>query len=104
MKILSNDYCVGGPFNTLQYAILALLIAQVTNLKPGLFTHVINNAHIYENHVEGLKKQLTRKNQAYDAPKLVINPDIKDFYDFTPDDINLEDYQYRAAIKMEVSV
>ena len=60
MKILSNDYCVGGPFNTLQYAILALLIAQVTNLKPGLFTHVINNAHIYENQIIGAKRQLAR--------------------------------------------
>ena len=60
MKILSNDYCVGGPFNTLQYAILTLLIAQVTNLKPGLFTHVINNAHIYENQIIGAKRQLAR--------------------------------------------
>ena len=100
----SGDMGLGVPFNSTQYAVLVHLLAQVTGHKPGILTHVINNAHIYENHVEGLKKQLTRKNQAYDAPKLVINPDIKDFYDFTPDDINLEDYQYRAAIKMEVSV
>ena len=60
---------LGVPFNTSQYAVLIHLIAQVTNLKPGLFTHVINNAHIYENQLEGMKLQLSRKDQAFEAPK-----------------------------------
>lgn len=100
----SGDWPLGVPFNTSQYAVLVHLLAQVTGHKPGLFTHVINNAHIYKNQVEGMKIQLSRKNDAYKAPKLWINPEIKDFYDFTPDDIKLEEYKHHEAIKMEVSV
>lgn len=100
----SGDWGLGVPFNTTQYAVLVHLIAQVTGLKPGLLTHVINNAHIYENQVDGLKLQLTRANEAYAAPKLWINPEIKDFYDFTPDDIKLEDYKHHPKISMEVAV
>lgn len=100
----SGDLPLGVPFNTSQYAVLTHLLAQVTGLKPGLFTHVINNAHIYANQVEGMKTQLTRKDDAYDAPKLWLNPEIKDFYDFTPDDIKLIDYKHHEPIKMPVSV
>lgn len=100
----SGDIPLGVPFNTSQYAVLVHLIAQVTGLKPGLFTHVINNAHIYENQVEGMKLQLTRANDEYEAPELWINPEITNFYDFTADDIKLIDYKYHPAIKMEVSV
>jgi thymidylate synthase len=100
----SGDWGLGVPFNTSQYAVLVHLVAQATGLKPGLFTHVINNAHIYENQVEGLKIQLGRANDAYDAPKLWINPEIKNFYDFTPDDIKLVDYKHHPSIKMEVAV
>ncbi|WP_374044440.1 thymidylate synthase [uncultured Clostridium sp.] len=95
---------LGVPFNTSQYAVLVHLIAQVTNLKPGLFTHVINNAHIYENQIEGMKLQLTRENEDFEAPKLWINPKITNFYDFTVDDIKLIDYKHHDPIKMEVSV
>ena len=95
---------LGVPFNTSQYAVLVHLISQVTNLKPGLFTHVINNAHIYENQIDGMKLQLTRENEDFDAPKLWINPEIKNFYDFTADDIKLIDYKHHDPIKMEVSV
>ena len=63
-----------------QYAVLIHLIAQSAGLRPGLFTHVINNAHIYENHVEAMKTQLARRDQAMDAPKLILNSDIHDFY------------------------
>lgn len=100
----SGDIPLGVPFNTTQYAVLVHLIAQVADLKPGLLTHVINNAHIYENQVEGMKLQLTRSNEAYAAPKLWINPDIVDFYKFTIDDIKLIDYKHGEKIKMEVSV
>ena len=100
----SGDWPLGVPFNTSQYAVLVHLLAQVTGLKPGLFTHVVNNAHIYENQVEGMKTQLTRKDDSYDAPKLWINPEIKNFYDFTPEDIKLIDYKHHETIKMPVSV
>ena len=59
----SGDVPLGVPFNMCQYAVLVHLIAQVTGYKPGLFTHVINNAHIYENQIEGMKLQLTRENE-----------------------------------------
>ena len=79
----SGDMGLGVPFNMTQYAVLIHLIAQTVGLKPGLFTHVINNAHIYENHVEAMKTQLSRRGQAFPAPRLCINPDIHDFYQFT---------------------
>jgi thymidylate synthase len=99
----SGDMPLGVPFNMTQYAVLVHLIAQVTDLAPGLFTHVINNAHIYENQVEGMREQLSR-GEAPEAPKLWINPEIKNFYEFTMEDIKLENYQHLGKIKMEVSV
>lgn len=100
----SGDMGLGVPFNMAQYAALVCMIAQVSGLRPGLFTHVINNAHVYENHKEQLLLQLSRLPQAYDAPKLVLNPDIKNFYDFKPEDIVLKNYKHHDKIAMEVSV
>lgn len=100
----SADMPLGVPFNMSQYAVLTHLIAQVTGLKPGLFTHVINNAHIYENQIEGMKIQLERRSEAMDPPSLWINPDIKKFEDFTINDIQLQDYRHLGKIEMEVSV
>lgn len=100
----SGDMGLGIPFNTAQYAALVCMIAQVTSLKPGKFTHVINNAHIYENHVEALRQQLARKEHALPAPTIWVNPEIKDFYDFTPDDIKLEGYEHLGKLVMEVAV
>lgn len=100
----SGDLGLGIPFNTTQYAVLTHLIAQVTNLKPGLLTHVINNAHVYENHIDAIKLQLSRADKALPAPKLLINPDIKDFYDFKPKDIQLDDYKHLGKISMDVAV
>lgn len=100
----SGDMGLGIPFNLTQYAVLVHLIGQVTGYKPGILTHVINNAHIYENHAKALTKQLERKEEAYEAPTLWINPDITDFYDFTIDDIKLIDYKYHEKLKMEVAV
>ncbi|MBK5241857.1 thymidylate synthase [Clostridium sp.] len=96
----SGDTALGVPFNTTQYAVLVHMLAKVTGLKPGLFTHVINNAHIYENHIEGLKLQISRKSEALDAPEIWINPEIKNFYDFTPEDIKLIDYKHLGKINM----
>ena len=100
----SADTPLGLPFNTTQYAVLVHMLAQVTGLKVGLFTHVINNAHIYENQIDGMNEQLSRKNDLYNSPTFWINPEIKDFYDFTSDDVKLIDYKHHSAIKMPVSV
>lgn len=101
----SGDLPYGVPFNTTQYAVLTYLLAHVTNLQPGKLTHVINNAHIYENQIEGMKKQFENEDKAYDAPTLWLNPEIKDFYDFTINDIKLINYQNHGKINMgEVSV
>ncbi len=100
----SGDMGLGVPFNTAQYAALQCMIAQVTGLKPGKFTHVINNAHVYENHVEALREQLARRDQALPAPKIIVNPEIKDFYDFTPEDITLDGYEHLGKLSMTVAV
>lgn len=100
----SGDMGLGVPFNMAQYAALIHMIAQVSGLRPGLFTHVINNAHVYKNHVEAMKIQLSREKEAYEAPALKLNRDIKNFYDFKPEDIVLENYKHHEKIPMEVSV
>lgn len=110
----SGDWPLGIPFNMTQYAVLVNLIAQVTGLKPGIFTHVINNAHIYENQFSGMKEQVTRYHKMLDeecdeevlnsVPTLYINPDIKEFKDFTIDDIRLDNYKHLGNIKMPVSI
>lgn len=105
----SGDMGLGVPFNMAQYAALVCMIAQVSGLRPGLFTHVINNAHVYENHKEQLLLQLSRLPQAYDAPKLVLNSDIKNFYDFKPEDIVLKKLQAsrqdcHGGVRMSLSI
>ena len=100
----SGDMGLGVPFNTAQYAALVHMIAHVSGLQPGLFTHVINNAHIYENHVEALRTQLERKQEALEAPVLRLNQDIKNFYDFKPEDITLDGYEHLGKLAMTVAV
>lgn len=114
LTIRSNDWFLGNPFNVAQYAALVHMIAQVTNYKPGRLTVCINDAHIYENHIPQIQEQfgLVDMNEMFDAyrterlcePKLVLNEDIKDFYDFTIDDIKLEGYIPGPKIKAEVAV
>ena len=110
----SNDVPLGMPFNIVQYAVLCHLVAQCTGLKAGLFTYVINNAHIYENQIEGIKEQLRRREEKtaqdgklFDAPKLWINPEITDFFAFDNSkelkDIKLLDYQHQGKIRMPVT-
>ena len=100
----SGDMGLGVPFNTAQYAALVHMIAQVSGLQAGQFTHVINNAHIYENHVEALRTQLDRREEALPAPILRINPDVTDFYDFKAEDIILEGYEHLGKLSMTVAV
>ena len=100
----SGDMGLGVPFNTAQYAALVHMIAQVSGLQAGQFTHVINNAHIYENHVEALRTQLARREKDLSAPILRINPDVTDFYDFKAEDIILEGYEHLGKLSMTVAV
>lgn len=114
LTIRSNDWFLGNPFNVAQYAALVYMIAQVTNYKPGRLTVCINDAHIYENHIPQIQEQLglVDMNEMFDTfitnrfckPKLVLNEDIKDFYDFTIDDIKLDGYIPGPKIKAEVAV
>ena len=86
----SNDMAVANGWNVMQYAVLLHMFAQVSGLKVGELVHVIADAHIYDRHIESVKDML--KNPEYPAPKFVMNPDIKNFYDFTVDDFRLEGY------------
>ena len=88
----SNDMLTANNWNVLQYALLIMMFAQVSGLKPGKLIHVIADAHIYDRHVE-LVKEVIAKPQ-HKAPKLWINPEIKNFYDFKVEDFKLIDYEY----------
>lgn len=99
----SNDVAVANNWNVVQYAVLMHMLAQVSNLKVGELVHVIADAHIYERHIPVVEKML--KNPQFKAPKLIINPDVKDFYQFTLDDFELVDYEYnKIEEKFEVAV
>lgn len=98
----SADMFLGVPFNIASYALLLSMVAQVTNLKPGIFTHVLGDTHIYLNHLDQVKTQLQR--QPYPLPKLWLNPKIKKLADFTLADIKLENYQSHPGIKAEMAV
>lgn len=93
----SQDTLTANNWNVVQYAVLTHMFAQVSGLKPGKFIHVISDAHIYDRHIP-LVKELIERPQ-YDAPKFLLNPDIKDFYKFTSDDVAFEDYETGPQIK-----
>ncbi|QAT41420.1 thymidylate synthase [Clostridium sp. JN-9] len=93
----SQDVLVANNWNVSQYAILVHMLAQVSNLEVGEFVHVIADAHIYDRHIPLIKELIQRT--PYAAPKLLINPDKKDFYDFKVDDFVLEGYKSGAQIK-----
>lgn len=98
----SADAFLGVPFNIASYALLVLMIAQVTDLQPGEFVHTFGDAHIYNNHLEQIDLQLTRTPKP--LPKMVLNPDIKNIFDFTYEDFSLENYVFHPSIKGKVSV
>ena len=87
----SNDMVVANNWNVVQYSVLLLMMAQVSGLKAGELVHVIADAHIYDRHIPTLEKMF--QNPQYDAPKLVMNTEVKNFYDFTVDDFRLEGYE-----------
>ncbi len=98
----SADLFLGVPFNLASYALLTMMIAQVVGLKPGEFIHTLGDAHIYLNHSNQVKTQLSRS--PYSLPKMNINPEINCIFDFTYNDFQLTDYNAHPHIKGEVSI
>lgn len=98
----SNDMFLGVPFNIASYSLLLSMVAQVTNLQVGEFIHVMGDTHIYLNHLDQVKEQLSRK--PYKLPKLWLNPKVKNIDEFTMDDIKLIDYKSHPTIKAEMAV
>ena len=93
----SQDVLVANNWNVVQYAVLIHMFAQVSGLVPGELVHVIADAHIYDRHVPVVEELIKRK--PYPAPRLIVNPEIKNFYDFKVDDFVLENYQHGEPIK-----
>ena len=98
----SADIFIGVPFNIASYALLTHMVAQATGLKPGDFVHTLGDAHIYLNHIEQVKLQLTR--EPYKLPKMLINPGVTDILKFRYEDFTLTDYVAYPHIKGEIAV
>jgi thymidylate synthase len=98
----SADVFLGVPFNIASYAILTLMIAQVTGLQPGDFVHTFGDAHLYSNHMDQVEEQLAR--EPYPLPTLAINPNVDDLFDFVYDDFELLEYQCHGPISAPVAV
>lgn len=98
----SADVFLGVPFNIASYALLTLMIARVVGLKPGEFVHTLGDAHLYHNHYEQAREQLTRA--PFAAPKMRLNPAVTDLFGFAYEDFTLEGYQAHKAIKAPIAV
>lgn len=98
----SADTFLGVPFNIASYALLCMMVAQVCDLKPGKFIHITGDTHLYLNHLEQARLQLTRDPRQ--LPKMKINPDVKDLFSFKYEDFELVGYDPWPSIKAEVSV
>ncbi len=93
----SQDVLTANNWNVCQYAVLIYMLAQVCGMRAGEFVHVIADAHIYDRHIPMIEELISR--EPLPAPKFWLNPEIKDFYDFTPDDVRLDDYETHPQIK-----
>ena len=98
----SADVFLGVPFNIASYALLTLMMAQVTELKPGDFVHTLGDAHLYLNHIEQARLQLSRAPRA--LPQMKLNPEVKDLFGFAYEDFVLEGYDPHPHIKAQVAV
>jgi thymidylate synthase len=98
----SADIFLGVPFNIASYSLLTMMVAQVCNLEPGEFVHTLGDAHLYLNHLEQARLQLTR--QPYPLPQLKFNPAVKSIFDFDYQDFTLENYQHHPTIKADIAV
>jgi thymidylate synthase len=98
----SADVFLGVPFNIASYALLTMMIAQVCGLQPGEFIHTFGDVHLYNNHIEQAKLQLTRT--PYALPVMRINPEVKDLFSFRYEDFKLEQYECHPAIKAPVAI
>lgn len=99
---LPNLGVTGKPFNIASYALLTMMVAQVTGLEPGEFIHTFGDAHLYLNHLEQADLQLSREPKP--LPRMIINPDVKSLFDFTFDDFRLEGYEAHPHISAPVAV
>ena len=98
----SADLFLGVPFNIASYALLTMMVAQVCDLKPGTFVHTFGDLHLYSNHVEQAKLQLTREPRS--LPSMKLNPDVKNIHDFRYEDFELVGYDPHPAIKAPIAV
>lgn len=98
----SADIFLGVPFNIASYALLLMMVAQVTGLKPGEFIHTLGDAHLYNNHLGQARLQLSREPRPW--PVMKLNPEVKSIFDFTFEDFSLENYDPHPHIKGEISV
>lgn len=98
----SADVFLGVPFNIASYALLTLMMAQVTGLKPGTFVHTLGDAHLYLNHLDQARLQISREPLA--LPRMKLNPDVQDLFAFNYGDFKLEGYQAHPSIKADIAV
>ncbi|MCW8839350.1 MAG: thymidylate synthase [Gammaproteobacteria bacterium] len=98
----SADIFLGVPFNIASYALLTMMVAQVCDLQPGDFVHTLGDAHLYANHLEQTREQLSRK--PFPLPRMKLNPAVEDLFAFTIDDFELQNYQCHPPIKAPVAI